>query len=268
MSGSLKSQTICSPKSLIALQEWFVKRMSRPLQQGSLSFLRVEEHIISQGLLCSYERLEIYQHGYWSRLIGVLENDFPLLHYLMGTTEFSDEIAVPYLEEYPANHWSLDKLGELLPGWIEDHFNGKEKVLLKEAALLELALLHASIAGVGKQLNLELTGTLFLRPFVTLLPVSYNWLPFRNKLLDKEVSYWGEHSFPELKKKNMYLVVFRRKNRLEIEVVDSVHYEILQKIEKGITLDALCEVLESFSEQEYLQEHFQTWMKQSIEWIE
>ena len=60
------------------------------------------------------ERLSVYAEGYFSRLLEVLEADYPLTHKAMGAQLFMECIAA-YLKLYPSKTDNVGEVGEFLP---------------------------------------------------------------------------------------------------------------------------------------------------------
>lgn len=58
-----------------------------------------------------YTRLDVYQEGYYLRLLEILENAFPALRILLGEDEF-DKIGRSYIKAYPSQHFSIRYFGQ------------------------------------------------------------------------------------------------------------------------------------------------------------
>jgi len=62
-------------------------------------------------------RLSIYHNAYFSRLTEVLQNDYPVLHYLLGEKHFYT-LADFYIREHPSTSFSLREFGAHLAGFM------------------------------------------------------------------------------------------------------------------------------------------------------
>ncbi|ODN44076.1 DUF2063 domain-containing protein [Piscirickettsia litoralis] len=87
----------------------------------------------------SHERLMIYHHAYYSRLVDIVIDDYPKLRVLLG-----DEVMVECIRTYvratPARHFSVRYYGERLSQFLQENEPYNEVPLLAEMAEFEWAL--------------------------------------------------------------------------------------------------------------------------------
>jgi hypothetical protein len=69
--------------------------------------------------LTAEERLSIYANAYWARLLECLGDCFPVLRAALGEEVF-DGFAFEYLQRYPSRSYTLDRLGERFPQFLEE----------------------------------------------------------------------------------------------------------------------------------------------------
>jgi hypothetical protein len=69
--------------------------------------------------LTAEERLSIYANGYWARLLECLGDCFPVLRTALGEEVF-DGFAFEYLQRYPSRSYTLDRLGERFPQFLDE----------------------------------------------------------------------------------------------------------------------------------------------------
>ena len=69
--------------------------------------------------LTAEERLGIYAHAYYARLLECLVDCFPLLARALGADVF-ESFAFEYLQRYPSRSYTLDRLGEDFPRFLEE----------------------------------------------------------------------------------------------------------------------------------------------------
>lgn len=65
-------------------------------------------------------RLAIYRNAYFSRLLGVLREDYPALRHWLGDVAF-EHLSQQYCNEFPSSHFSLRQFGEKLPDYVANH---------------------------------------------------------------------------------------------------------------------------------------------------
>lgn len=69
--------------------------------------------------LTAEERLSIYANAYWARLLECLGDCFPVLKQALGEDVF-DSFGFEYLQRYPSRSYTLDRLGESFPRFLEE----------------------------------------------------------------------------------------------------------------------------------------------------
>jgi hypothetical protein len=75
--------------------------------------------VASSRNLSAEERLGIYAHAYYARLLECLEDGFPVLARALGAEVFQS-FAFEYLQLYPSRSYTLDRLGEDFPRFLEE----------------------------------------------------------------------------------------------------------------------------------------------------
>jgi hypothetical protein len=71
------------------------------------------------GKIGPKQRLFIYSHAYKARLIETLEEDFSVLHSLVGDDMFND-ICLKYIDDFPSRHPSLRYFGQHMPVFLKN----------------------------------------------------------------------------------------------------------------------------------------------------
>ncbi len=84
--------------------------------------------------LSSFERLEIYNRSYWSRVLDAFSEDFPGVRALLGAKRF-DRLRRHYLCDCPSESFTMRNLGRHLAPWME-----KNRVLAGENYGVALAM--------------------------------------------------------------------------------------------------------------------------------
>lgn len=78
-----------------------------------------EEVVTRSETLSAVQRMEIYSHAYYARLLDCLREEFPALRYSLGE-ELFDEFAVGYLQDYPSASYTLFELGSRFPRYLRE----------------------------------------------------------------------------------------------------------------------------------------------------
>lgn len=261
------------PSELKSTLEWFGSIISRPIDEDSRMMpvspsgvsMEVEAalYISPSPTLKPAQRIQIYNQQYWWRLLSILHETFPLVTRLFGHFAFNQAIGIPYLDEHPPNHWLLSKLGDRLPQWIEEDYTAEDKLLVRDAAKIDLAHNLSFYAPHHSPVTLEtlpvpgdisslLDKPLYLQPHIHLFELKSDLFHVRNEMIKEEPDYWIEHDFPTMpREKNPYHFVLYR-NKLNHIVYDSISptaYQILLHFKKGSTIENVCQWLENQDEQ-------------------
>jgi hypothetical protein len=75
--------------------------------------------------LTALERLAIYGHAYYARLLECLREEFAVLRHALGE-ELFDAFAAEYLERYPSRSYTLFQLGVNFPRFLAETRPGRE----------------------------------------------------------------------------------------------------------------------------------------------
>ena len=102
----------------------------------------VANHIVSTKDLSNDLRLAIYSNAYVARLIEALEQDFEVLHVLLGDDEFA-ELASQYIKSYPSRFFSLRWFGQYMTQFIADTLPYNNHPYLQEMAEFEWSFVEA-----------------------------------------------------------------------------------------------------------------------------
>lgn len=79
---------------------------------------QTEFHAAVIGAPSPDERIAIYQRAYRLRVLETLHRMFPRLLRALGEPMF-DDFALTFLREEPPRGWTLDRLAETFPQWLE-----------------------------------------------------------------------------------------------------------------------------------------------------
>ncbi|MDQ2642718.1 MAG: DNA-binding domain-containing protein [Myxococcota bacterium] len=99
-------------QALSDLQSWFATSVTQP---GGVANPALAENKLRSGpSLSAVECLQIYNDGYFARLIECLSDDYPALSSALGPERFS-RLAREYIEQRPSTGRSLNAYGQHLP---------------------------------------------------------------------------------------------------------------------------------------------------------
>lgn len=254
------------PSQLKEVQEWFASIITRPIddcsQMNPLSpsgipmSIEAQQYIVPSPTLTPDKRIQIYNQQYWWRLLTILHENYPLTTRLFGYRDFNRLIAVPFLERYPPNHWSLNYLGDSLPRWLREEYCGENKELVREAVDVDWAYIKGFFTGelstdyTAEDEEALLTRSLTLQPHISLCRLTHRLLPFRDLLLEHEPEHWEEADFPPLDRGGSYFYIIYRNRyyNLEWQEIDEPQYMLLSLFENGRSIAEVCEWLEEQSE--------------------
>jgi hypothetical protein len=88
------------------------------------------------------QRLQVYRDQYWLRHLKNLEEDYPTLRRVLGSSVFR-ECAREYLREFPPRTWDLQRLGDYLPSYIARDSRWRAVRGSADAAALDWAFVEA-----------------------------------------------------------------------------------------------------------------------------
>ena len=249
------------PETLTEMQTWFAELITAPIQASDSSNIplfpkkaidEIRKRISPGPDLSSEERLGLYQQQYWWRLLNICQEIFPTLVRLFGYDDFNRLIAEPYLLKYPSNDWFLSSLGTNLPKWIKKHYRAKDKALVLELALLDLAYEKIPFKELMPRIEPHHLSEcekkkLLLQPYIFLFEFHVDLFDFRAQLLKHSPLHWQSHNFPLLQKseKKRYFVLFRSHEESVYEEVSFSFFTLLARLKKGAKLTDLISLLES-----------------------
>jgi len=165
----------------------------RSMEQVAASF------VAPNSRLTPFERLEIYNRQYWYRVLGALEEDFPALRAVIGSSAFA-ALSVAYLAAHPSRSFTLRNLGSRLVEWLAAHpqFAGRRHALAGDVARVEWAFVESFDSAEREPLTNEQIGTLdadsrlALQPHVRLLALNYPADTLVISLHDRDKRQLGE----------------------------------------------------------------------------
>lgn len=176
--------------SLQQIQRRFAAAVMQPLTTGEGMRRRTRDglamsdaaqsFIKPNGVLSSFERLEIYNRQYWFRLLSSFSEDFPGLRAVVGPVRF-ERLMRAYLNDCPSRSFTLRDLGSQLERWLlaNPKWAALQGSLVMEIVRLEWAHIEAYDGGsepIITPADIESAGLdlrVFLQPYIHLLELTY-----------------------------------------------------------------------------------------------
>lgn len=256
------------PSRLSALQRWLQAVVSHAggAEEGAASdeadatkLGAIDDVILPSTKQTSLDRVNVYAHGYWARLLHCLREDYPTLRAALGDDSF-DAFAVGYLQTYPSQSYTLGKLGARFPQYLEDtspQGEGSDEWLVP---LIELAALERSVSDIFDAPGGETLG--FLTPDelasipasrradLTLTPLpTFRLLRFRSEVNDYFTALRSSQQPMEVPLADLgetYLALSRREFVVRRHPLDREQFELLTSLAAGSSLgEALASLAEA-----------------------
>jgi len=180
------------------------------------------------------EQISIYQEQYRLRMWDAITEDIPGLMLLLG--EDADEVLWAYLDEHPPDSWTLARIADRLPDWLERRGAPAEQV---DMARLDRLVLQGFVAADGLvPTAADLAGgervRLSLQPYVGLLRARFNVHHLRSASLAGEPA-------PELRLGDYCIGIFRIDRQMRHIELEPGAYAILEAIGRGDGLEMAVE---------------------------
>jgi hypothetical protein len=118
------------------LQTWMLGAIAAPFPPRPSD---VAAHILPSSTLEPEERLELYRDMYEVRMVEALEGDYEGVEAFLGHAKFH-RLAWDYIQTHPSTSYTLNRLGDHLPEFIENDPKTTRRALLADLARLELAM--------------------------------------------------------------------------------------------------------------------------------
>jgi hypothetical protein len=183
------------------------------------------------------ERLEIYNRGYWYRLLDSLREDFPGLRMLVGESAFTN-LSEAYLTDCPSTSFTMVNLGSRLETWLRQNsrWAGSNIDLALDMVRLEWAHIEAfdglSLKEIGPEDLAEFSSTLkiYLQPHVRLLDLQYPVDELRTGVRSKS---------KRLRKTPLFVAVHRNDGYVYYRRLEAAEFDVLKSIQRGGRLSAV-----------------------------
>lgn len=107
-----------------------------------LGRVRRGEVVVPNDRMDPFERVQVYNGGYFARLQEVLASDHPGLVHALGEDAWC-EVVLGYLQRHPSRHPNLNQLNKKLPDYLGTRKGLRHRAFLRDLARLEVAMTDA-----------------------------------------------------------------------------------------------------------------------------
>ncbi len=269
---------IQSADDLKNLQTWFAAILQKPLVNGDMNrdalkdaqlFEAIDQTILPNAHLASDERIEIYNQQYWFRLVGIMQDEFPVLRHLLKIDTFN-ALCIEYLKKYPSESYTLNHLCDRFPAFVHAHYKELNAPMICEAADLEYAYIRSFDAINQEALNPEELRPeqiahledlpLSLQESVFLFELSADFVSYRDAVWDDD----AEAIFPTLQRVKNYQAIYRRRNSVSEAALERPEFILLKEFKRPCSISQAIERVASKLDSSDL-EKLQNWFKRWVE---
>jgi hypothetical protein len=104
-----------APAQLAALQQWLLATIT---DTANIDAATACNRVSASRRLAACQRLGVYQHAYFARLIDVLRDLLPCTRFAVGDDAF-DELAASYIVRHPPDSYTLGRLADRWTTYLE-----------------------------------------------------------------------------------------------------------------------------------------------------
>jgi len=230
----------------------------------------VEQLILPSATLAPVERVAIYHDMYLLRMEEALEADFPAIEHFVGHGRFHKLVA-DYVEMFPSRSYTLNRLADHLPEFIQSDESLRHRNFLYDLARLELAVTQAFDASPAAPLTSEQIAGVpddawdraRLRPVPSL-----HLMAFRYSVSEYLESVQEDAAHPATTRKDSWYAIYRRGHSVRRLELSRRAYHLLLDLRDGKTLgEGLARLARKFRRgvsEEELFEWFRDWTANGI----
>jgi len=222
--------------------------------------------IRARGELSACDRLEIYHGMYPLRMREALAADYPTLERLVGEVTFG-RLVDDYVAVYSSRSYTLNRLGDRLPVFLETWGPKKGRALRRDLARLELAM--TEVFDADEVASIEPSGLAAI-PTERWSDARFTMVPALRLLSLAAPAHRvfdalrADEELPPMRARTERLVVFRLGYRVRRREVPEAEYRLLRAISSGSTLGEALDGISSRFGSSLPAASVSTWM---AEWV-
>ena len=206
----------------------------------------IQVEIISTEKVPASERLDVYRHAYFARLLEVFQLDYPALHALLGDDEFV-LLTRRYVDANPSQFRSIRWFGNNLPTFLEQRSPYADKPILAEMARFEWLLTEAfdasdeAVIGIEEMaaIPFEKWPEMCFRMHAVIKKVNFQW----NITQLWKAAEADEPLFPEEHAHPISYVIWRKKYEVQFSSLSPDEAYMLDAMMAGRNFSDICEGL-------------------------
>jgi hypothetical protein len=192
--------------------------------------------------LSAEEQLDVYREQFWLRHLASLREDYVAVEHLLGKDRF-EALVRAYLDEHPPRHFSLQRLGDAMPDFVESASPWSRDPFLCDLVRVEQAFVFLFDAPDARPFDPAMVANVpedaWPRATIRLSPA------FRILHLGSEAHLYraaartgDAPAIPE--RKPTHLAVARGKTSLEYMALGEAQSVLLEKLRAGAPLGEAC----------------------------
>ncbi len=252
-------------QAVIAHPGTVLEAMEKPEAAELLPPERLEDLVRPSWSLEPAERVEIYHGMYLLRMVEAMETDYPALRHYLGGESFAALIEA-YVTRYPSRSYTLNRLGDHLPEFLEES-DWADAAFLADLARLELAITGAFDAPQGDTLSAETLQSVPPESWESArfqAVSSLRLLALRHDVLPHLKAFHKGGPNPRPRRRATWIAVHRHDLSVYHLELRRPAFALLEDLAKGISLgDALAEAVAGVKASKRQEQVF-TWFRQWI----
>lgn len=197
---------------------------------------RVGDVVLASKTLTPIERVGVYQGMYMLRMIEALEGDYPAVAHFLGDHQL-EHVVEDYAAVHPSVSYSFNPFGQHFPEFLRTSPRIRRKAFVHDLARLEQAVTEVFDAPESPKLSPEDVAKIpeAAWPKARLKPIE----AFRVLAFDHPVNAYlqsvkeGSEDHPEIRKKQSWVVVWRKNYEVWRLDLGRPAFEVLQSFAKA-----------------------------------
>jgi hypothetical protein len=200
---------------------------------------RLQDVILPSRTLTPLDRIGVYHGMYLLRMHDALASDYEALRHFLGDESFF-ELVRAYVQVHPSRSYSLNRLGDRLPDFIERAPKVRHRGFAADLAKLECVAAQVFDAPESSSMTAETIAQVpgeawecsRLTPIAAfrLVSLHYPANEYLQSLRD------GDHDHPLPRRKREWIAVYRKDYAVRRLTLDRRAYELLGDLSRGLSL--------------------------------
>jgi hypothetical protein len=220
--------------------------------------------------MTSAERVDVYHGMYLLRMVEALEYDYPTLKHYLGQESF-EELVREYVQVHPSRSYTLNRLGDHLPEYLETRHDWADSGFLADLARFERAITEVFDEAESPVLTAEELQSVPTEAWESarLKPIAaFRLLELKHAVVPHLKAYHSDQLSPRPRRRNTWVAIYRRDfSPLYLELSRAEH-DLLRALVDGTSLAeslaAAAVKVRSGQRQEKIFRWFRTWVAEGL----